>query len=235
GLPAAPAQSQAPGGAGPANPVLPHHRRWRFLQRHHHAGPGRRRHPVLGASQCDCRVSPVSRRGNLRRTQGRLHRCQRAGSGSVDLRGLPRAAAHRRHQRSRRLLRLPDGLSKPRRPPMTDLIFRETPPAYRFLRGRRADQDALVDQLLVIAEHAGIPPAVAAEQAAVWITAIRADPRERQGLNALLREYDLATTEGVALMCLAEALLRVPDAGTAALLIRDKLAAPDWARHLGHS
>src|SRR5690606_4667206 len=48
-------------------------------------------------------------------------------------------------------------------------------------------------------------------------------------------EYDLATAEGVALMCLAEALLRVPDAATADLLIRDKLAAPDWARHLGHS
>jgi RHH-type proline utilization regulon transcriptional repressor/proline dehydrogenase/delta 1-pyrroline-5-carboxylate dehydrogenase len=55
------------------------------------------------------------------------------------------------------------------------------------------------------------------------------------GIDALLHEYALSTPEGIALMCLAEALLRIPDAGTVDRLIRDKLAPADWARHLGHS
>src|ERR1700740_2756227 len=55
------------------------------------------------------------------------------------------------------------------------------------------------------------------------------------GIDALLHEYALSTPEAIALMCLAEALLRIPDAGTVDRLIRDKLAPADWARHLGHS
>src|SRR5439155_25372658 len=51
----------------------------------------------------------------------------------------------------------------------------------------------------------------------------------------LLQEYALSSPEGVALMCLAEALLRIPDADTVDRLIRDKIAAADWQRHLGHS
>ncbi len=55
------------------------------------------------------------------------------------------------------------------------------------------------------------------------------------GLDALLRQYHLASAEGVVLMCLAEALLRIPDAHTADRLIADKLAEGDWERHLGDS
>ncbi|MGH6661566.1 MAG: proline dehydrogenase family protein, partial [Rhodospirillales bacterium] len=55
------------------------------------------------------------------------------------------------------------------------------------------------------------------------------------GLDAFLREYELTSEEGVVLMCLAEALLRVPDAATADRLIRDKIADADWQRHLGRS
>ena len=118
---------------------------------------------------------------------------------------------------------------------MTGFIFREAPPAQGFLAGRRADEDALIDELLGAAERAGTPPAGAAAQAAAWVDAVRTERREHQGLAALLREYDLTTAEGVALMCLAEALLRVPDADTADLLILDKLAAADWEQHVGHS
>ncbi|HZT52271.1 MAG TPA: bifunctional proline dehydrogenase/L-glutamate gamma-semialdehyde dehydrogenase PutA, partial [Stellaceae bacterium] len=50
-----------------------------------------------------------------------------------------------------------------------------------------------------------------------------------------LSEYRLSSQEGIALLCLAEALLRIPDAATVDRLIRDKLAPADWARHLGHS
>ena len=54
-------------------------------------------------------------------------------------------------------------------------------------------------------------------------------------MEVFLAEYGLSTDEGVALMCLAEALLRVPDAATADALIRDKIGDIDWAEHMGES
>ena len=54
-------------------------------------------------------------------------------------------------------------------------------------------------------------------------------------MQGFLVEYGLSTREGVALMCLAEALLRVPDTETIDALIEDKIGASDWAAHLGHS
>jgi len=54
-------------------------------------------------------------------------------------------------------------------------------------------------------------------------------------MEVFLAEYGLSTEEGIALMCLAEALLRVPDADTIDALIEDKIAPSDWGRHLGHS
>ena len=55
------------------------------------------------------------------------------------------------------------------------------------------------------------------------------------GLDAFLQAYDLGSDEGIAMMCLAEALLRIPDAHTADELIADKLSGPDWAEKLGQS
>ncbi len=55
------------------------------------------------------------------------------------------------------------------------------------------------------------------------------------GLDVFLREYALSSEEGVALMCLAEALLRIPDSATMDALIRDKIAPAHWERHIGHS
>jgi RHH-type proline utilization regulon transcriptional repressor/proline dehydrogenase/delta 1-pyrroline-5-carboxylate dehydrogenase len=49
------------------------------------------------------------------------------------------------------------------------------------------------------------------------------------GIDAFLHAYDLGSDEGIAMMCLAEALLRIPDAHTADELIADKLAGPDWS------
>ncbi|WP_108659775.1 bifunctional proline dehydrogenase/L-glutamate gamma-semialdehyde dehydrogenase PutA [Acuticoccus kandeliae] len=54
-------------------------------------------------------------------------------------------------------------------------------------------------------------------------------------METFLAEYGLSTDEGIALMCLAEALLRVPDAQTIDALIEDKIAPADWGKHLGHS
>jgi RHH-type proline utilization regulon transcriptional repressor/proline dehydrogenase/delta 1-pyrroline-5-carboxylate dehydrogenase len=64
------------------------------------------------------------------------------------------------------------------------------------------------------------------------VTALRAKPT-RSGVEGLVQEYSLSSQEGVALMCLAEALLRIPDIATRDALIRDKIADGDWKSHLG--
>src|SRR5438552_6112618 len=68
-------------------------------------------------------------------------------------------------------------------------------------------------------------------RAARLVEAIRARAGGLGGVEDFLREYSLSTKEGLALMVLAEALLRVPDAATADRLIEDKLAAADWSHH----
>ncbi|HVY58050.1 MAG TPA: bifunctional proline dehydrogenase/L-glutamate gamma-semialdehyde dehydrogenase PutA [Xanthobacteraceae bacterium] len=67
------------------------------------------------------------------------------------------------------------------------------------------------------------------------IASIREHAGGLGGIEDFLHEYSLSTKEGLALMVLAEALLRVPDAATADRLIEDKLAAGDWSRHEGRS
>ncbi|MGE5170127.1 MAG: bifunctional proline dehydrogenase/L-glutamate gamma-semialdehyde dehydrogenase PutA [Rudaea sp.] len=74
-----------------------------------------------------------------------------------------------------------------------------------------------------------------AAQARAWVEAVRAERQAHGGIESFLQEYDLATREGVLLMCIAEALLRIPDTATADVLIRDKLSRGDWERHLGAS
>ena len=62
---------------------------------------------------------------------------------------------------------------------------------------------------------------------------VRGRPERLSALDRFLGEYDLTTSEGVLLLCLAEALIRIPDAATADALIADKIADADWHRHLG--
>lgn len=64
---------------------------------------------------------------------------------------------------------------------------------------------------------------------------VRAKSAEQSPVESLMRQYDLSSEEGVLLMCVAEALLRIPDADTADRLIADKLGDADWAAHLGES
>ncbi|MDE2357873.1 MAG: bifunctional proline dehydrogenase/L-glutamate gamma-semialdehyde dehydrogenase PutA [Betaproteobacteria bacterium] len=73
------------------------------------------------------------------------------------------------------------------------------------------------------------------ERARRWVEALRAERQANAGIESFLKEYDLSTPEGVLLMCVAEALLRIPDTATADALIRDKLGRGDWDRHLGES
>ncbi len=63
----------------------------------------------------------------------------------------------------------------------------------------------------------------------------RAGRQQHGGIDAFLNEYGLTSEEGVILMCLAEALLRIPDAETADQLIDDKMLQGNWAKHLGRS
>src|SRR5690606_31968432 len=67
------------------------------------------------------------------------------------------------------------------------------------------------------------------------VNKVRDTEQMRNGIDALLREYDLSTQEGILLMCLAEALLRIPDDATVDRLIQDKLSTAEWDRHLGRS
>ncbi|MBF9003418.1 bifunctional proline dehydrogenase/L-glutamate gamma-semialdehyde dehydrogenase PutA [Vibrio nitrifigilis] len=67
------------------------------------------------------------------------------------------------------------------------------------------------------------------------INAIRADKRSVQMIDALLLEYSLDTQEGILLMCLAEALMRIPDKETADAFIKDRLGVADWKSHLKNS
>jgi RHH-type transcriptional regulator, proline utilization regulon repressor / proline dehydrogenase / delta 1-pyrroline-5-carboxylate dehydrogenase len=95
-----------------------------------------------------------------------------------------------------------------------------------------ADEETVLRELLPLARLE--PPARAAitAHAAALVEAVRGVRVDKTGMDAFLREYDLSSQEGVILMCLAEALLRIPDAVTADRLIADKIKAGDWASHL---
>jgi RHH-type proline utilization regulon transcriptional repressor/proline dehydrogenase/delta 1-pyrroline-5-carboxylate dehydrogenase len=100
--------------------------------------------------------------------------------------------------------------------------------------GTYVDEDATLAALVAQAGLSAEDRAAIVADAADLVRAIRA--QAAPGLmEVFLAEYGLSTDEGVALMCLAEALLRVPDADTIDALIEDKIAPSDWGRHLGHS
>ena len=67
------------------------------------------------------------------------------------------------------------------------------------------------------------------------VSAVRSKRTRASGVDALMHEFSLSSEEGVALMCLAEALLRIPDSATADRLIADKISKGDWRKHLGES
>ncbi len=99
---------------------------------------------------------------------------------------------------------------------------------------RRAEAQC-VTELLQGAPLAPGQVEAARSQARQWILALRSQRSRGSGVDALMREFSLSSQEGVALMCLAEALARIPDRATADALIRDKLAQGDWRAHIGTS
>ncbi len=100
-----------------------------------------------------------------------------------------------------------------------------------FLADEATTLRALADE----AEGGAVSREAVAAQATAWIEGVRARQNRSAGIEQFLTEYGLGTHEGVLLMCIAEALLRIPDAATADRLIRDKLSRGDWEKHLGGS
>ncbi|WP_373776997.1 bifunctional proline dehydrogenase/L-glutamate gamma-semialdehyde dehydrogenase PutA [Glaesserella sp.] len=98
----------------------------------------------------------------------------------------------------------------------------------------RIDEESLVKQLIEQActdeyaeEIKGLTKSLVGK--------VRNARKKASGVDALMHEFSLSSQEGVALMCLAEALLRIPDKGTADKLIRDKISKGDWRSHVGKS
>ncbi|WP_114327480.1 bifunctional proline dehydrogenase/L-glutamate gamma-semialdehyde dehydrogenase PutA [Candidatus Colwellia aromaticivorans] len=99
----------------------------------------------------------------------------------------------------------------------------------------RIDENVAVDHILPFAEINVSARSRAWERARKIVLQIRDDQSGNGAIDALLNEYSLSTEEGVVLMCLAEALLRVPDKHTQDALIRDKISHGQWSTHLGSS
>ncbi len=123
---------------------------------------------------------------------------------------------------------------------MNAMLFRESLREFDALRAAvlaayRMDEDACVEACLTQARL----PADATDRVEVMarrlVMAVRESDAGAGGLDAFLHQYELSSEEGVVLMCLAEALLRIPDADTRDDLIKDKIGGAQWERHLGAS
>ena len=99
----------------------------------------------------------------------------------------------------------------------------------------RADETECVERLLGDLDLGSDTLGSIESYARTLVEAVRDKTVHKGGIDAFLHEYGLSTQEGVLLMCVAEALLRIPDDDTREALIRDKLGTADWRKHLGHS
>jgi RHH-type proline utilization regulon transcriptional repressor/proline dehydrogenase/delta 1-pyrroline-5-carboxylate dehydrogenase len=121
-----------------------------------------------------------------------------------------------------------------------DIVFTAPLPSVSPLRAAvrdstRIDETLAVERILAAAEMPSAARDRIAETARRLVTTVRRERLGKGGIDAFLHEYALSSQEGVALLCLAEALQRIPDSETVDQLIRDKLGEANWARHLGHS
>ena len=114
----------------------------------------------------------------------------------------------------------------------SNTIKKQNPLREAITAAYRMDENVCLNQLVLAAT---LPPAMlhlitkTAEQLVIGTQKRR---KKQGGLDAFLHEYDLSSEEGIALMCLAEALLRVPDTKTIDRLISDKISTADWEQHL---
>ncbi len=98
-----------------------------------------------------------------------------------------------------------------------------------------ADEAETIVRLLALTRTSAEMDQQVQDTAAALVEAVRRGHHEAGGLQAFLQHYDLSSDEGIVLMCLAEAVLRIPDSATIDALIADKLIVADWQRHLGES
>jgi len=100
--------------------------------------------------------------------------------------------------------------------------------------GKYEDETAAVARVLA-AEPLGSDAGTVRAQAVGLVHEARRIARRQGVVESFLQEFGLSTPEGLALMCLAEALLRTPDEATRDALIAEKIGSADWARHAGRS
>ncbi|BAV64352.1 bifunctional proline dehydrogenase/L-glutamate gamma-semialdehyde dehydrogenase [Sphingobium cloacae] len=120
-------------------------------------------------------------------------------------------------------------------PPFADFApaIREQSPLRRAITAAcRRDEAACLAPLIEAASLSDGMRAAVRDTARKLVVGLRANPKG-SSVEALVQEYSLSSQEGVALMCLAEALLRIPDDATRDALIRDKIADGDWGSHMG--
>ena len=108
-------------------------------------------------------------------------------------------------------------------------------PRAAITRGWVLDETAHVRDLLAQARQPDADRAEVRATAADLVRRVRARAGDASLVESFMRQYDLGSEEGVLMMCVAEALLRIPDQDTADALIRDKLGEANWKRHLGQS
>ena len=97
------------------------------------------------------------------------------------------------------------------------------------------DEQMLIESLRNDVRLSGAEGERIRQLATVLVERVRQSSQNSGGIEAFMQQFSLSSEEGVVLMCLAEALLRIPDAETADRLIADKLAGRDWAEHVGQS
>lgn len=97
------------------------------------------------------------------------------------------------------------------------------------------DEEQYLNELLALVDHDQTSLNSLKDKASNLVTKVRQQSKGGDGIDAFLQEYSLDTNEGVILMCLAETLLRIPDAATADALIKDKLSGANWSKHLKSS
>ncbi|MCH2092318.1 MAG: bifunctional proline dehydrogenase/L-glutamate gamma-semialdehyde dehydrogenase PutA [Pseudoxanthomonas sp.] len=134
----------------------------------------------------------------------------------------------------------PSPSPSPAAPPADGIIAPELPAPPSPLRAAITaawlrDETEHVRELLEQARLPGTEQAQAQKLAVDLVKRVRARAQDQGAIEAFMRQYDLGSEEGVLLMCVAEALLRIPDQDTADKLIRDKLGDADWEKHLGQS
>ncbi|MGZ5008496.1 MAG: bifunctional proline dehydrogenase/L-glutamate gamma-semialdehyde dehydrogenase PutA [Methylobacter sp.] len=112
-------------------------------------------------------------------------------------------------------------------------LFRK--PSPRPFNERRGGQQLRFAPLLNISALNGYDPVAINECAKTLASAVRARKHQQSAIEAFLEEYQLNSREGIVLMGIAEALLRIPDTHTQDLLLQEKLTGVDWQSHLHHS